>query len=146
MNVRRALIAVLPFIAGALVVGLWPKQKRSPEDEVRALIASAIAAAEKRDVAGVTETLSEPFRGGGLTRQELKQYVAGLLLRSPDGLTVLNPALDITVESPTSAAFKGTFIFSQGPNGANSLGKYDISGRASKLDDRWKLDSAEWSR
>lgn len=143
---RRVLIAVLPFVAGALVAGLWPKQKRSPEDEVRALVASAIAAAEKRDVAGVTETLSEAFRGGGgLSRQELKEYVAGLLLRSPDGVTVLNPALEVTVESPTSAAFKGTFIFSQGANGANSLGRYDITGRASKRNDGWKFDLAEWS-
>lgn len=136
-------MVVLPVLAGFAVVALWPKPKRSPEDEVRAWVAKLIAAAERRDVSTVSGALADAFKGGGMSRQETKQLLAGLLMRSGQDVTVLNPSLDVTMESPTSGTFRGTFVFARGKGGGD-LGRYDIKARFSKPDDRWQLDSAEW--
>ncbi len=145
MNLRRALMVVLPVLAGFAVVALWPKPRRSPEDEVRAWVAKLVDAAERRDVAELSDSLSDSFKGGGLSRQETKQMLAGMLLRSGQGVIVLNPSLEVIMESPTSGIFRGTFVFAQGKGGSGGdLGRYEIKARFSKPTDQWQLDGAQW--
>ncbi len=144
MNARRVLLVTLPLLAGLAVIALWPKEKHSPEDEVRALVAHLADAAGRKDVAEITESLGESFKaGGGLSRQETKQMLAGLLLRSPQGVAVLNPSLEVNIESPTSATIDGTFVFAQA---GNDIGKYEIRARLVKTGDDWRFISAEWQR
>ena len=136
-------MVVLPVLAGFAVVALWPRPKVSPEDQVRAWVAMLVDSAERRDVAALSDALADSFKAGGMSRQETKQMLAGMLMRSGQGITVLNPSLDVTMESPTSGTFRGTFVFARG-QGAGDLGRYEIKARFSKPDDRWQLDWAEW--
>ena len=144
MNLRRVLLVVLPLLVGVAVVMLWPKEKVSPEDEVRAWVGQLVDAAGKRDVATIADALAPSFKTrGGVSRQETKQMIAGLLLRSPQGVAVLNPSLTIVMESPKSGTLTGTFIFAQA---GNDIGKYEITARFSKNENHWLFDSADWSR
>ncbi len=142
MTPRRLLLIVLPLVAGLSVLQWWPKAAISPEDEVRALVAKVITSAEKRDVASVADTLSESFRlGGGMSRQDTKQLIAGMLLRSPQGVTVLNPSLEVTIDSPATAAIVGTFVFVQGKQ---DIGRYEINAKLAKVGSQWAFVSAAY--
>jgi hypothetical protein len=137
-------MVVLPVLAGGLVIAMWPKPKVSPEDEVRAWVAKLVVAAERRDVGSISDALTDSFKTrGGWSRAETKQYLAALLMRSSQGVTVINPSLDVTIESPTSGTLRGTFVFAQGQGGAD-IGRYDLTARFTKRDDHWEFTTAEW--
>jgi hypothetical protein len=144
--VRRALGVVVVAAVGAAVFFLWPQPKRTPEDEVRLLVARAVAAAEKGDAAGVTAQVADDFRGVGVgSKQELKQYVLGYLLQhrgaGGGGIAVLNPSLDVTVSSPTGASFTGSFVFA-----ADGASRYEITAEMEKRRGDWVVTSASWKQ
>lgn len=145
MNARSLMGIALAVLAGIAVYALWPKEKLSPEDEVRQLISEMVKSAEKRDAAGVVDGLSEDFRGQGTSnKQEIKQLLVGQFFRAQE-LTVLNPLLDVTSSSPTTAHFKGTFVFAR--DGASpDATKYVLEGDAQKSGDGWKIVSITWQR
>ena len=133
-------IAVLVALA---VYFAWPQEQRSPEDEIRALVARVIVRAEKRDLAGVTEVLADGFRGGGLDKTELKQLLAGQFFGARQ-LVVLNPLLEVTVRSPTEGTFKGKFLFGR-DGAAPEASSYTIEAEVEKTGDGWQLVTASWT-
>ena len=74
MKGRQLLGALLAVAVGLGVYFAWPKEKLSPEDEIRRLVARAVKAGEQRDASGVVVVLDERFRGpGGAGKAEVKQ-------------------------------------------------------------------------
>lgn len=144
MNLRRVGGPVLAVLVGLAVYFAWPREQRSPEDEIRALVAQLVAQAERRDASGVAEGLAEDFRGGGLSRAELKQMLVGQLFRAQQ-VVVLNPLLEVTVTSPTEGHFKGTFLLGRDGT-APEASRYDIEADVRKDADGWRIRSASWSR
>jgi hypothetical protein len=143
VNLRRLGGPVIALVVAASVYLLWPRQKLSPEDEIRALVARVVTRAEKRDPAGVVEALADGFRGGGLGKQEVKQLLVGQFFRAQQ-IVVLNPLLDVTVKSPTDASFKGTFLFGR-DGAAPDASRYDIEAELMKGEDGWQIVSASWT-
>jgi hypothetical protein len=144
VNLRRVGGPVVAVLVGLAVYALWPKEKRSPEDEVRELVGTLVHRAEARDVGGLLEPVSESFKGGGFGKPELKQLVVSQFFRAQQ-IVVLNPVLDVSVSSPTEAHFKGQFLL--GRDGAAPEGtRYEIEADLKKTDDRWQIVSATWSR
>lgn len=142
MNLRRLGGPLIALVVGLGVYFAWPREKRSPEDEIRALVARVVSRAEKRDASGVVEALGERFRGGGLGKQEVQQLLVGQFFRASQ-IVVLNPLLEVTVKSPTEGSFKGTFLF--GRDGAVPDGtRYEIEAELLKTDDGWQIVSASW--
>lgn len=67
---------VLPLVLVALVAACTPED--SPENRVRAVIASGETAAESRDLSALMELVGEGFRDGeGGGREDLKRYLRG---------------------------------------------------------------------
>lgn len=143
MNPRQLAGPVIAIVVALGVYLLWPKEKLSPEDEIRALVARIIKQAEKRDASGVTESLAEAFRGGGLGKQEVKQLLVGQFFRA-QAIVVLNPLLDVTVKSPTEGSFKGTFLFGRDGTAPDAT-RYDIEADVVKGDDGWQVVTATWT-
>lgn len=144
MSPRQLAGPVIAVLVALAVYFAWPKEKLSPEDEIRALVANTIVRAEKRDVAGVAEVLAEEFSGGGLRKRELKQLIAGQFLGARQ-IVVLNPLLEVSVSSPTTGHFKGTFLF--GRDGAvPDASRYTIEADVQKTGDEWQLVTASWTR
>jgi hypothetical protein len=152
MTGNRLVGSLLAIAVGAAVFFLWPRPRPSPEDEVRALVARAVEAAQQRDAAGVTAALADDFRGPqGATKQDVKQLVLGQLVRNQSPLVVLNPVLDVTVTSPGAASFEGTFILARGPvtdwqQPGDGASRYDISATLERRGGAWVITSATWSR
>lgn len=145
MNARSLMGIALAVLVGIAVYALWPKEKLSPEDEVRQLISEMVKSAEKRDAAGVVDGLSENFRGQRTSdKQQIKQLLVGQFFRAQD-LTVLNPLLDVTSSSPNTAHFKGTFVFAR-DGAAPDATKYVLEGDVEKGSDGWKIVSITWQR
>jgi hypothetical protein len=143
VNLRNGLAALVALAVGAAVLLLWPKKAVSPEEEIRALVARCVAAAEKKDVSTIADALAEDFRSGAGTREEVKGYLLGVLMRNPAGVGVLNPTLEVTVQSPTTASMRGTFIFARAGAGSE-MSRYDIEGTLEKRDGAWRFTSATW--
>jgi hypothetical protein len=144
MDLRRVGGIVIAVLVGLGVYFAWPKEKLSPEDEIRALVARMIRSAEKRDAAGVADGLSEAFSGQGMGKREVKQLALGQFFGAKQ-IVVLNPLLDVTVKSPTSGSFKGSFLF--GRDGAEPSGsRYEIEAQVQRDDGEWRIVSASWTR
>ncbi|MEW6433874.1 MAG: hypothetical protein AB1730_20405 [Myxococcota bacterium] len=154
MTGNRLIGLALGLAVGLAVYFFWPKPKHTPEEEVRALVAKAVDAAQRRDAAGVTEALAEDFRGPqASSKQEVKQLVLGHLMRNRDAVVVLNPVLHVTVESPDKASFQGTFIFArapvadwQNPAPGDGASRYDIGATVERRDGEWVITTATWER
>jgi hypothetical protein len=144
VNLRRLGGPLLAVLVGLSVYALWPKEELSPEDQIRALVATLVHRAEARDVSGLLEPVAENFSGGGLGKQELKQLVVSQLFRAQQ-VVVLNPLLEVTVSSPTEGHFEGQFLL--GRDGAAPEGsRYEIEADLRKTDDGWQIVSASWRR
>ncbi len=144
MTPRQLAGPVIAVLVALAVYFAWPREKLSPEDEIRAMVARTIVRAEKRDIAGVTEAIADGFRGGGLSKTELKQLIVGQFFGARQ-IVVLNPLLEVSARSPREGRFKGTFLFAR--DGAAPEGSsYTIEAEVAKNDDGWQLVTASWSR
>lgn len=144
MNARAALPFAGAALAFALVWALWPKEKTTPEAAVRALIARAVDAAERKDPAGVMDTLSGTFTGsGGTSRDEVKGLVVGQLLRGT-APRVLNPRLEVTAQPDGTVAWNGTFVFLRAGEGEAQGSRYELDGVAANEDGHWRITRAGW--
>jgi hypothetical protein len=138
----------LALIAGAL---LWPRKKKSAEDEVRELIAGCVLAAEKRDLGALTDAIADDFHGpSGSSKQEVKQVLLGQLFRNQNVVVVLNPTLDVKAQGD-DATFSGVFVFARGRDvnwqePGDGVSRYDIEGALQRRGGDWKIISADWHR
>lgn len=147
---RWVLVAGGALVLLAAVV-LWPKKRVSPEDEVRQLIASMVAAAEKKDLGTISDAIADDFHGpSASSKQEVKQVVLGHLFRNQSGLVVFNPSLDVRATND-NASFTGVFVFARGKDvnwqePGDGVSRYDIEGTLERRSGDWKVTSAEWKR
>ena len=140
--------------AGLVLAGLvalwwwWPSPKLGPEEEIRALVADAVEAAERKEPSAVVAALADDFRGpSGASRLEVKQLVAGHLLRQAERVLVLNPSLDVTVSSSTTATLSGLFVFARGSTDQPAdATKYQIEATLERRGGLWRITSATWTR
>ncbi len=145
MKGRQLLGALLAVAVGLGVYFAWPKEKLSPEDEIRRLVARAVKAGEQRDASGVVVVLDERFRGpGGAGKAEVKQLLVGQFFRAQQ-VVVMNPLLEVTVSSPNAGHFKGTFLFARDAVMPDAS-KYEIEADLERTGDGWRLISASWNR
>ncbi|MGH8134736.1 MAG: hypothetical protein ACRER4_00175 [Steroidobacteraceae bacterium] len=71
---REALLAAAFLLAACAA-------RTAPEDEIRALIATAETAAEDRDASSLRELIADDYRdGGGRDADELRRYLHGYLI------------------------------------------------------------------
>lgn len=141
MNARSLAGIALAILVGAAVYFLWPKEKLSPEDEVRQLIARMVDAAERKNPSDVVAGLDDGFRGqGGADKAQVKALLVGQFFRATQ-VVVLNPMLEVTVQTPTAARFKGTFVLTRD----GEAGTYVIEGDVEKTDG-WHVTSATWAQ
>lgn len=145
MNARTLVGALLAVLVAGGVYALWPKEKLSPEDEIRRMVAKTVKAAEQRDPSEVVESLADAFHGpNGSGKTEVKQILVGQFFGARS-IVVMNPALDVTTSSPTTGHFKGTFVFAR-DGAAVEASKYEIEADVVKTDGAWKITSAVWNR
>ncbi len=76
--------AALAALLASVFAAAGCAERQTPEQQVRAVIDRAEAAAEERDLSGILEHVSAGFQDGqGGGREELKQSVAAYLLTHP---------------------------------------------------------------
>lgn len=147
MSARRLVGVLLAAAVGLAVLKLWPRAAATPEDEIRALVARCVEAAERQDVAGLADALVDDFQGpSGASKQEVKQILRGQFLRSPEKIVVLTQDLQVKVDSAITATLQGTFVFARAADGvaSASASRYQIDARLEKRGDDWQLVSAQW--
>jgi len=152
---RGRLLAVAGALAAFLVTYLLlTRSPPSPEEQIRRKAVAMADAAERKDLGLIMKQVSARFRGeGGLSRDEARAFLAGQLLRG-EWVRVLTAGVEVTLTSPSTADFKGTYIF--GRSEAKLLkdlaresvvASYEITARVEKeADGEWRFVSASWRR
>lgn len=152
---RSRLLGVGVAIAvGVAVLLLWPREEQTPELLIKTRVEEMADAAGKRDVAFIMEQISERFRAqGGADKQQIKGIIAAQVFRG-ELVQVWPVDLDVTLESPSLAQFKGKFVFArkqaadlQSALSEGGVTAYRIDGMLEKeADDEWRFVSAEYER
>lgn len=146
--------AVLALVAAGLTLWLWPRAPKDPEAEVRALVASIVKGVEERKLGPLADALSDRFKGpGGANAQEVKQLVAGQVLRNRETVAVFNPSLSVSVTGAEDADLDGTFVFARTkaasaealePGAVASA--YRITAKLDRTEGEWKFISATYEQ
>lgn len=151
----RPVALVLALAAAGAVLYLWPRGPKNPEDQVRALVAECVAAANDKDVSGIMDHAVEEFVGPQASRkQDVKQILAMQLLRNQEVAVILNPTLSVELKSPDAAAIVGYFVFGRTRVAtADELNPqtgvaavYKIDAEVERRDGKWMFTSAQYQR
>jgi hypothetical protein len=150
---KRRTWVVLAAVVALLAVLVARRLGRAPEtdeDRIRALFAEAALAAEEKRIGDVVAAVSERFAEGGLDKQGLKRFVAGMVLRG-DWVSVTLAGLAVTVEGDTARANvdvvtarsgKGKALADLVPQDATAQ---RIACRLEREPDGWRVVGAGWS-
>ncbi|MGA9520365.1 MAG: hypothetical protein WBV82_02810 [Myxococcaceae bacterium] len=149
MTRSRVVGAALALAAAVAVLVLWPRNKPTPEEQIRQMVIQMTAAAEEKDLGFIMEQISERFRGTSpaLSKQELRQILAAQILRG-QWVRVFVRDIDVELRSPSEAWFRGKFIF--GRSEADTLERlsaesriqaYEVEGTLEQEDGEWRFVS-----
>lgn len=154
MKLSRSQIvwALAVLAAVALVYVLLLKPPPPPEEKIRQEVVRMVRAAEQKKLGDVMEPISLRFRSSdGLTRDELRGFLAGQLLRG-QWVRIFLVDLDVRVTSPDTAEMTGKFIF--GRSDAKTLkdlakesvmSSYQIDAQLEREpDDEWRVVKASY--
>ncbi len=150
----RAIGIILGVLAALLTLWLWPKPALSAEDEIRALVAQCVEAAEDKELGTITDAMAEDFSGpSGASRDDVKRMIAFAVLRDKESVAVFNPKLAVTVTATNNAEVSGKFVFARAkaksfdalPEGA-VVNAYEIDAKLQKREGKWRFISATYKQ
>jgi hypothetical protein len=150
----RTIAIVTAGLAALLTLWLWPKPHRSPEEEIRALVATCVKAAEDKDLGTLTEAIAEDFKGpSGSSRDDVKRILAFHVLRDRESVAVFNPLLTVNVTGDDTGEISGKFVFARAkavsfdqlPDGS-VVSAYEIDAKLQKRDNKWRFVSATYKQ
>lgn len=149
MSGRGAALGVL-LTAG---LALWAacSKTEDPETQIRRALEAAAAAAERKDVAGVMEIISEDIKSRGMTRSDVKRLVFGQL-RVGDWQKVMLVRTVVAVENETQAKAETTVVLARGSvesvkdavNANSGTYRFDLAFR--KESGGWRVVNVEYQR
>lgn len=150
----RTIAGVTAAIFAALTFFFWPKAKVSEEDQIRALIAGCVKAAEDKDLAPIADAMADDFRGpNNAHKEDVKMIIGYQVLRNRETVAVFNPKLSVTVTGPDTAETSGKFIFARvKAKSADDvpadgvISSYEIEGELKKKDGKWKFTTARYTQ
>lgn len=141
---RRLLCVLLLTVLGSCA------DPQSPEEAVRAVVASMEQAAEARDVGDLVAHVSERYRDGyGQGREEIARYVRGYFIANQSiHLLTRIEALDFPSEQEAHATVRvGMLGRDAGAAGWDlAVDVYRFRITLLRENGAWKLTYAEWSR
>ncbi|GEM_PF-1818715 len=153
LSARTVAIATAA-IAVLLTLWLWPKPALTDEDQIRALVASCVRAAEDKDVSVIADAMTDGFQGpSGAGRDEVKRLIAFQVLRDKESVAVFNPSLTVDLTGPDTASVRGKFVFARAkaesfnqlPEGS-VVNAYEIGAGLKKVDGKWRFASATYQQ
>jgi len=150
----RLLAAAVAVAAGVTISLLVAGHPTPPEELIRRKAVAMADAAEKRDLGFIMKQVSEEFRtADGYRRDDVRQLLAGQLLRG-EWVRVMTANVEVTVTSPSSATFRGTYLF--GRSKAKELkdlakesviGAYEVTADVRReADGEWRFVAASWEQ
>lgn len=150
----RTIALAVAAIAVLLTLVLWPKAALTDEDQIRALVASCVRAAEDKELSVITDAMTDDFAGpSGAGRDDVKRLIAFQVLRDKESVAVFNPSLTVDVTGPDTATVLGKFVFARSkaksfdqlPEGS-VVNAYEITAGLKKLDGKWRFSTATYKQ
>jgi hypothetical protein len=146
---RRAVAGAVLVVGAAVAVWLlWPRTPRSDEELIRETIGRMCGSASQKDVGGILEHVSDGYRGEGGSKDELKGYLLGYLLRS-DIVSVLPGRVEVEVRGSTARARLAVVLArvplktaAEASPGSLAGSHYIETELAKEADGRWRVQTA----
>jgi hypothetical protein len=147
----RAAAVVLAVLVVVAAVAAWRLLRTPPgdEDQIRALFDRAARAAEERRVGDAVEDVSERFRGQGLDRHGLKQFVAYQAMRGTWSAVVILGS-QVRVDGDRAEAVVDVALVRSG-SGSALADRLPAAGSTWRIDAaleregrRWRVTGAAW--
>jgi len=149
---RRTVGIALALLAGGAVLFFWPKKPATDEDQIRALFAQCVKAAEERKLAVISDAMAPEFKAMGASKDEVRQLLGFQLLRDKETVAVLNPSLDVTVDAP-KASLSSELVFARSKPASgvelapqSVVAAYHLDAKLEKRDGLWLFVSAEYKQ
>lgn len=150
---RGRLLAVVGALAAGVVTYLLLTRASPTSEELIRRKAIAMAdAAEKKDLGFIMKQVSDRFRTeDGLARDEVRGILAAQLFRG-EWVRVFTANVEVTVTSPTTADFRGAYIFGRSQAKVlqdlakeSVIASYEITARLEREPDgEWRFVTATW--
>jgi len=151
---RGRLLAAAVAVAAGVTYLLVARHPTPPEELIRRQAVAMADAAEKKDLGFIMKQVSEEFRtADGYRREDVRQLLAGQLLRG-EWVRVMTANVEVTLTSPASATFRGTYLF--GRSKAKELkdlakesviAAYEINADVKReADGEWRFVAASWEQ
>lgn len=142
--------ALLAALAAILVARRLGRPPETDEDRIRALFAGAALAAEERRIGDAVAGVSERFSEGGLDKQGLKRFVAGMVLRGTwVSVTIAGIAVSVegdraraNVDVVTARSGKGKALGDLAPEEGTAQ---RIACRLEREPEGWRVVGATWT-
>ncbi len=148
---RRVVGVLLAVLAASAVLYFWPRKPGSPEEQIRALFTRCVQAAEERKLDVIAESMAPEFKAHGASKDEVRQMLAYQLLRDRETVAVLNPSLDVTVESDTTGKVVAELVFARTKDKPadqlapeSVVAAYHLEARVERREGKWLFVSAEY--
>lgn len=131
---RRTVAIAAGVIVAIAVLALWPREPPGPRERIERRVVQMTDAAEKKDVGGVLEGVSERFRGAqGWGKDQLRGVLVAQLLRGK-WVRVFLTDLDIQLVSDSRGEVSGTFLFTR----ADAVSAAELSRKS--VVDAWTVE------
>ena len=149
MRRRTLVVLAVAAVVAAVVAARLRGEPETDEDRIRTLFSKAALAAEERRVSDVVEGVSERFAEGGLDKQGLKRFVAGMTLRG-EWVSVTLAGIAVAVEGDaaranvdvvTARSGKGKALADLAPAEGSAQ---RIQCRLEREPDGWRVVGASW--
>jgi hypothetical protein len=139
MQQSRGFLAILRHVALIAVVLVTACSQESPEQAVRARVATLQAAIDARDAGDVEALLAEDFVGNeGIDRRGARQLAVAVFLRHRDVAAKVGPvSVELRGERDAIARFS---VLATGGSG----GLLPDSGQVYQFETGWRLVDGEW--
>lgn len=147
MQQFRGFATLLRPLALLAVLLLAACSQASPEQAVRAQVATLQAAIDARDAGDIEALLAEDFVGNeGMDRRGAKQLAAAVFLRHRDVAAKVGP-VSVELRGETDAIARFSVLATGGSGGLlpDSGQVYQIETGWRLVDGDWKLLSASWT-
>lgn len=154
MGRGRLLAAAIAVAVGVVTYALVARGPPPADELIRRKAIAMAEAAERKDMGFIMKQVSERFRtADGNSREEVRGVLAAQLLRG-DWVRVMTANVDVTVTSPTTADFRGVYLF--GRSRAQTLkdlakestvSAYEITATVElESDGEWRFVTASWQQ
>ena len=152
MQLGVSVVMMHVLILGCMAVSTIGCSRETEEDKVKNVVTVIQKAAEEKNLKKIVEVLAKTYRDPQeYDYSTIRTMLAGYFLKYPR-ISVYMMNIEVHVENKSAKALFQVILRGRNvqeldpPLGSGELGVYDFEVKFEKMEDEWKVVSAQWVR